>query len=150
MAGQLSQSEIAEIREAFCVFDKDGDGCISVTEMKNVMHTLGQSPSETEIQNMISQADADGNGVVDFPEFLELVTNHMKMSSDPEEEIRAAFSVFDRDGDGFITASELRNVMANLGEVMSDEELAEVMAEADVDGNGNISYQEFAKMMKAK
>ena len=58
--------------------------------------------------------------------------------------------VFDKDGNGFISAAELRHVMTNLGEKLTDEEVDEMIAEADVDGDGQINYEEFVKMMMAK
>merc|ERR1712151_427786 len=67
-----------------------------------------------------------------------------------EEELIEAFKVFDRDGNGFISAAELRHVMTNLGEKLTDEEVDEMTREADVDGDGQINYEEFVKMMMAK
>ena len=61
-----------------------------------------------------------------------------------------AFKVFDRDGNGFISAAELRHVMTNLGEKLTDEEVDEMIREADVDGDGQINYEELVKMMIAK
>merc|ERR1711966_425142 len=65
-------------------------------------------------------------------------------------EFKEAFSLFDRDGNGFISAAELRHVMTNLGEKPTDEEVDEMIREADVDGDGQINYEEFVKMMMAK
>ena len=102
------------------------------------------------IQKMLSpQVDADGNGTIDFPEFLSLMARKMK-DTDTEEELIEAFKVFDRDGNGFISAAELRHVMTNLGEKLTDEEVDEMIREADVDGDGAINYQEFVRMMMAK
>ena len=61
-----------------------------------------------------------------------------------------AFKVFDRDGNGLISAAELRHVMTNLGEKLTDEEVDEMIREADVDGDGHINYEEFVRMMMAK
>ena len=60
---------------------------------------------------------------------------------DSEEEIREAFRVFDKDGNGFISAAELRHVMTNLGEKLTDEEVDEMIREADIDGDGQVNYQ---------
>ncbi len=67
--------------------------------------------------------------------------------TDSEEEIREAFKVFDKDGNGFISANELRHVMTNLGEKLTDEEVDEMIREADLDGDGQINYEEFVKMV---
>ena len=128
------------------------------------MRSLGQNPTEAELQDMISEVDADGecmfswivlrsttelvffslwfvgNGTIDFPEFLTMMARKMK-DQDSEEEIREAFRVFDKDGNGFISAAELRHVMTNLGEKLTDEEVDEMIREADIDGDGQVNYE---------
>ncbi len=61
--------------------------------------------------------------------------------TDSEEELREAFRVFDKDGNGYISAAELRHVMTNLGEKLSDEEVDEMIKEADLDGDGMVNYE---------
>merc|ERR1719246_119671 len=143
---QLTEEQIAEFKEAFSLFDKDGDGTITTKELGTVMRSLGQNPTEAELQDMINEVDADGNGTIDFPVFLSLMARKMK-DTDTEEELVEAFKVFDRDGNGLISAAELRHVMTNLGEKLTDEEVDEMIREADVDGDGAINYQEFVRMM---
>lgn len=78
------------------------------------MRSLGQNPTEAELQDMINEVDADGNGTIDFPEFLTMMARKMR-DTDSEEEIREAFKVFDRDNNGFISAAELKHVMTSIG-----------------------------------
>merc|ERR1719284_2299860 len=100
---------------------------------------------------MIQDVDAaeDVQGRIDFPDFLSLMARKMK-DTDTEEELIEAFKVFDRDEDGFISAGELRSSMMNLGEKLTDAEVDEMIREADMDGDGQINYDEFVKMMMAK
>ncbi|KAN0082579.1 hypothetical protein V8E55_008374 [Tylopilus felleus] len=134
MADQLSEEQIS-----------DGDGTITTKELGTVMRSLGQNPTEAELQDMINEVDADGNGTIDFPEFLTMMARKMR-DTDSEEEIREAFKVFDKDGNGFISAAELRHVMTNLGEKLTETEVEEMIREADVDGDGQINYDEFVKL----
>lgn len=67
--------------------------------------------------------------------------------TDSQEEIQEAFKVFDKDGNGYISAAELRHVMTSLGEKLTEEEVDEMIREADIDQDGQINYEEFVKMM---
>ncbi|GFR92474.1 calmodulin [Elysia marginata] len=136
----LTEESIAEFKEAFSLFDKDGDGTITTQELGVVMRSLGQNPTEAELRDMVNEVDADGNGTIEFTEFLTMMAKKMK-ESDTEEEIRDAFRVFDKDGNGFISAAELRHVMTNLGEKLTDDEVDEMVKEADMDGDGQVNYE---------
>ncbi|XP_073005761.1 calmodulin-like [Typha latifolia] len=142
----LNKEEISEFQEAFSLFDKDGDGCITSEELDTVIRSLGQSPKEEELHQMIHEVDADRNGTIEFGEFLNLMARKMK-ENDGEDELKEAFKVFDKDQNGYISASELRHVMINLGEKLTDEEVEQMIAAADLDGDGQVNYDEFAKMM---
>ncbi|KAL0830880.1 hypothetical protein ABMA28_002984 [Loxostege sticticalis] len=96
-----------------------------------------QNSKHRGIADMINLAC---NGTIDFPEFLTMMARKMK-DTDSEEEIREAFRVFDKDGNGFISAAELRHVMTNLGEKLTDEEVDEMIREADIDGDGQVNYE---------
>jgi calmodulin len=149
MAENLSEEKIAEFKAAFELFDRDRDNKITTKELGTVMRNLGQNPTDNELQEMINEVDLDGNGTIDFKEFLGLMVRKMK-DTDTEEELLEAFKVFDRDGNGFITALELKKVMSNLGETLSNEEIDEMIREADVDHDGQINYDEFVRMMMSK
>eukprot|EP00996_Jenningsia_fusiforme_P000740 NODE_166_length_2944_cov_19.065630_g152_i0.p1 GENE.NODE_166_length_2944_cov_19.065630_g152_i0~~NODE_166_length_2944_cov_19.065630_g152_i0.p1 ORF type:complete len:935 (-),score=237.39 NODE_166_length_2944_cov_19.065630_g152_i0:138-2855(-) len=104
-------------------------GTLPVDMLGKALQSLGQNPSDAELRDM-----CDGIGAkdrVDFPEFLGFMA--MKMSdTDSEEEIKEAFRLFDKDGDGTISVAELANVMSSLGEKLTDEEIDEMIREADV------------------
>ena len=149
MADQLTEEQIAEFKEAFALFDKDGDGSITTKELGTVMRSLGQTPTEAELQSYIKEVDANKNGTIDFPEFLSLMAKKME-TQESEEEIRDAFKVFDKDNTGLISAAELRHVLTSIGEKLSDEDLDDLLKEIEVDEHGNIAWQEFVKTLMSK
>ncbi|OSX80716.1 hypothetical protein BU14_0033s0060 [Porphyra umbilicalis] len=142
----LTEETIKEFREAFALFDKDGDGSITASELGVVMKGMGQNPTDTELQQMINEVDADGNGKIDFAEFVTLMARKMN-NTDKDSEIFEAFKVFDKDGSGKIDATELRNIMMSLGENLSDEEVNQMIKEADLNGDGEIDFDEFMRML---
>ena len=84
------------------------------------MHSLGQNPTETELQDMINGVDSDGDGTLDFPEFLTMLVRDVHdVDTDSEEEIMGAFKVFNEDGNGYINSTELGHLMNNLGRYLS-------------------------------
>merc|ERR1711935_1285960 len=120
MAEQLKEEQVSEFKEAFSLFDKDGDGTITTEELGTVMKSLGQNPTSEDLQDMINEVDADKDGTIDFEEFLCMMTKHRK-ESDTDQELKEAFKVFDKDGDGRISKSKLKTVMQNLGEKLADD-----------------------------
>ncbi|CAN4116529.1 unnamed protein product [Withania somnifera] len=96
---------------------------------------------------MINGVDVDhDNGTMEFSEFFNLISKKIK-ETDPEEELKEAFKVFDKDQNGYISANDLRHVMINLGEKLTDEEAEQMIKEADLDGDGQVNFDEFVKMM---
>ena len=111
------------------------------------MRALGFEPKKEEVKKMISDIDKDGDGTIDFNEFLEMMTAKMS-ERDPMEEIIKAFRLFDDDETGKISFKNLKRVAKELGENMTDEELQEMIDEADRDGDGEVSEEEFIRIMK--
>ncbi|KAK6183521.1 hypothetical protein SNE40_010991 [Patella caerulea] len=143
---QFSDETISEFREAFTLFDKDGDGFVTADELGTVMRALGGTITDAELNEMVASVDTDKNNLIDFPEFLTYMAKTLSKKESPDT-VLEAFAVFDKDNNGFISARELRHVMTNLGERLTDEEVDEMIREADMDGDGQINYTEFVKLM---
>ncbi|XP_052237197.1 calmodulin-alpha-like isoform X1 [Dreissena polymorpha] len=135
MTDHLTEEQVKEFKKAFNMFAHDGDGCIPTEWLGAVMKQLGQHPTKEELRDMINEMDSDGNGTIEFPEFIKAMG---KKAS--EDELRAAFNHFDKDGNGTIQASELKEAMEQLGERLTDDQFHEMMRECDIDGDGVVSF----------
>merc|ERR1719199_1780704 len=144
---ELTEEQKQEIREAFDLFDTDGSGAIDAKELKVAMRALGFEPKKDEIRKMISDIDKDGDGTIDYDEFMMMMTAKMA-EKDSREEIVKVFRLFDDDETGKISFKNIKRVAQELGENMTDEELQEMIDEADCDGDGEVNEEEFLRIMK--
>ena len=134
------------------MFDKDGDGTITTKELGTVMGSLGQNPTESELHDMIFEVDKDGNGTIDFEEFQSLMIRKME-DTDTEEEFVDSFRRFNPEGNGLINASQLYAIMKPLmpdGDDITEQEVIEMIKMADDDGDTNLNYEEYVKIMLKK
>lgn len=113
------------------------------------MRALGLDAKKDEIRRMINDIDKDGSGTIDFNEFLNMMTARMG-DRDSREEIVKVFRLFDDDETGKISFKNLKRVAQELGENMTDEELQEMIDEADRDGDGEVNEEEFFRIMKRR
>ncbi|CAJ2631498.1 unnamed protein product [Trifolium pratense] len=146
MMSILREEQISEFLEDFSHLDKNGDGCITIEELGTAMRSLGENPTLEELQIMVNEVDTDGNGTIEFGEFLNFMARKMK-ETEAEDELKEAFWVFDKDKDGYISPNELRSVLRIIGEKVTEEELEQMIKTADLDGDGLIDYQEFVRIM---
>merc|ERR1711893_96789 len=108
--------------------------------------SIGQNPTEDEILEMVMESDLNGDGTIDFQEFLEMM-KRKSSETDQLESLKEAFKIFDKNRNGYIEAKELKSVTTTLGEKLSEAEFLEFWAEADVNNDGKLDYNEFIKMM---
>merc|ERR1719230_147102 len=146
----LKEEQKAEIKEAFDLFDTDGTGTIDVKELKVALRALGFEPKKEELKKLVSDLDksssSSGQGLLDFNEFLEIMTAKMS-EKDSKEQIQKAFQLF-KGPSGKISFEDLKAVAKELGETMSDEELTEMIREADKDEDGEVSEEEFMRIIR--
>ncbi|CAG9318709.1 unnamed protein product [Blepharisma stoltei] len=149
MVDRLTVEQIAEIKETFSLFDKNGAGTISLDEMAIIIRSLGQTPTEAEIENMKREADPNSTGRIDYPEFLAIFAKYQR---DPisEQEILGAFEELDERKKGMISLKRLKHLMSTCGENLTDEEIQKMVRLANPDGEGNINYRDFIRVMMSK
>ncbi|XP_036279833.1 centrin-4 [Pipistrellus kuhlii] len=144
---ELNETQKQEIKEAFDLFDVDGSGTIGVKELKIAMRALGFEPKKEEVKKLIAEIDKERTGTISFEDFFAMMS--IKMSEkDEKEELLKAFKLFDDDATGTITLNNIKRVAEELGETLTDDELQEMLDEADHDRDGGINEDEFLRMMQ--
>ena len=145
----LSIDEIEEIKEAFDIFDVDKSGSISVKELLNAMRSLGFDTKNPAIFQMIADMDDDGNGQIEFDEFLDMMTARIS-DRNTKKDLERVYRLFDDKRTGEITVDNLRRVAKELGEDIPDEELREIIVRADLNGDGKLTFEDFYAVITKK
>jgi calmodulin len=127
-----TSDEIRQYREAFSLFDKDHDDIIAPQELGIVLRSCGLSPSESDLQKLQQQIGRK----IDFDTFVRVAQNFKLNNREIEDDIREAFRIFDKDSTGYVSVQELKHAMISLGERLSEEEIDELIREADIDADG--------------
>ena len=107
--------------------------------------TMGEVAAVEEVDRIMSNVDIDKNGTIDYSEFIAATVDKKKLLS--KERLKQAFSIFDKDDSGYISASEVRAVLDH-GKQINEKVWNDIIKEVDINGDGEISYAEFEKMME--
>ncbi|GER55057.1 calcium-dependent protein kinase [Striga asiatica] len=147
VAEHLSVEEVAGIKEAFDKMDTGKKGKVNLEELKVGLHKLGHQIPETDLQILMEAADIDGDGSLNYAEFVAVSVHLRKMAND--EHLHKAFAFFDRNKSGYIEVEELRDALSDEDDANNEEVIIAIMHDVDTDKDGRISFEEFAAMMKA-
>jgi calcium-dependent protein kinase len=149
IAGQLDDAQIKKLREVFMGLDGNGDGLLTVNEMKQGLKNAGFKEIPPDLQQIMEDIDSDGSGVIDYTEFLAASLD--KKQYQQESAVWDAFKFFDKNGDDKISKSELNAVLGDDGvkDTIGDDVIAKLLADVDKDGDGEIDFQEFMEMMRS-
>ncbi|OHT11278.1 Caltractin [Tritrichomonas foetus] len=143
----LTEEQKLELQEAFNMFDTDGSGKIQANELRVALRALGFEPTKDELRRMITDVDKKGDGQLDFPQFMEAIVKKIS-EPDHDEEIEKSFHLFDNNGDGYLDITDLKYVADLIGETMSQEELFEMVKEADQDHDGKVTLEDFKRVVR--
>ncbi|XP_064635222.1 uncharacterized protein LOC135492602 [Lineus longissimus] len=147
---KVTDEMISSIRSSFDAYDEDKKGYISTKRLGDVMRNFGHNLRHVELRELIAEVDSDGSGTIDFDEFLPLMLEKMREKFE-ETWYKDLFRVLDKKNKGYIPCEYLRHILDKMkGELeLSDEEVDELIAEVDDDGNGQVSFEEFYNLMKS-
>ncbi|ETO18056.1 calmodulin-like protein [Reticulomyxa filosa] len=168
----LTEAELKQLKDAFNLFDKDNSGTIDQEELLQIFCSLDPRITKGEFQELMKEYDKDGNGTIDWEEFKVLMGPALQSSGPAnEDDIKVAFDMADKvyffqkivdysrfflnvhkkkqDGSGKIDKSELGELLASLGEELSEQELDDLVNAIDVDGDGEVDFEEFKRLLEA-
>merc|ERR1719326_1379632 len=145
----LDEEQVEELREAFNLFDTEHSGTIDARELKAALRALGFEVKKEDVRRMLNDVGKDPSQPIDFNDFQEMMRGRMP-DKNSREEINKVFALFDEDETGKISFKNLKNISAELGESLTDEELKEMIEEADRDGDGLINPEEFYRVMRKR
>ena len=148
IAPELTAEQLAEFKEAFAHFDRNGDGSMSRSELADALQALGIGTSDSEqVGAMLDAAAAHGAaGGIDFDDFLQMLHGRMQRLDAPDA-LRAAFDVLAGPGAGAVAVTDLLATMDGLGERLPHDETERMLREADADGDGRLSFADFCNMV---
>ncbi|GKV05151.1 hypothetical protein SLEP1_g17193 [Rubroshorea leprosula] len=140
--------DMDQLQKIFNQFDANKDGKISITELGDVLQAMGTRYSQEELQRVMGDIDTDCDGFINLSEFAALCRSSFDDAT-ATIELRDAFDLYDQDKNGLISSSELHLVLNRLGMKCSEEDCARMICSVDSDGDGNVNFEEFRKMMNA-
>ena len=144
----LTEEDIAKLKADFAAADKNGDGHLTADELYEASQGTGNQLTKAEARMIVSVADTDKNGTIDWNEFLTMNTPGWQMpKSDIDAKLRANFELADTNGDGHIDLEEFAKFMGMTGPENSFM-VSFMFQSLDTDGDGKISFEEFSKLNK--
>ena len=144
----LTDEKLKQCKIIFDLIDKDKDTKITPEELGPALRVCGASPSQQELE-MAIQGSGDQSNLINFEKFIDIYEKLIN-NQDSEEDIINELKKLDKNGSGTITVNDLRNLLANYGDVLTKEEVDDVVQEANADKNGKINIEKFAKILLGK
>jgi len=146
IASQLDDGQIKALRETFMAIDGNGDGLLTVVELKEALTKANLKEIPDDLLKIMEEVDSDGSGVIDYTEFLAATLN--KKHYIQENVCWAAFRMFDKNNDGKICQKEIGHVLGDPEVKDTFGDMASLLQEVDTNGDGEIDFEEFMAMMK--
>ncbi len=142
----MNKEETNELKKVFIELDSNNDGKLSYQEIvEGYKKFYGSSTPETDAEMIFNTVDADKNGYIGYEEFIRATVDRSKVVTDAK--LDHAFRLFDKNGDGFICAAEIREVLGRDNSSGNEDIWNAIVKEVDVNGDGEISLEEFKTMM---
>jgi len=144
---RLTEEQVTIFQEVFSLYDIDHDGTIKTKHLNKVMQCLGCDFTKDEIFNLKTEIDPVGSEVINFQQFLVMMSHHLKKEPALEEQRREVFKFFDVDNKGYISVSDLRQAMTNLGEQLTKDDIRQMIEEVGIQEDRHVNYDDFIRIV---
>ncbi|EFA77079.1 Regulatory myosin light chain [Heterostelium album PN500] len=122
----LGEEQVAELKEAFELLDKDRTGVIKKDSLKTSLKQFNIFVTQEQLDEMFAEADMTKTGGIAFPEFMSMMSRRMKQTSN-EQILLNAFKTFDPEGLGYIPTKDMAKALLTLGDKLTEAELQELL-----------------------
>ncbi|VDN97565.1 unnamed protein product [Rodentolepis nana] len=140
--GMFPQNQIQEFKEAFTLIDQNRDGFIDIEDLKDMYASLGRTPADKELKEMLEESP----GPLNFTMFINLFGEKLN-GTDPESALMNAFAMFDEDNKKSISEEYLKDLLEHMGDNFSPEEIRQTWKEAPIQG-GQVDYEKLVRLIK--
>ncbi|EDV26621.1 Centrin-1 [Trichoplax sp. H2] len=144
---QLTPQDVQDLKIVFDAFDVTNNGRIDTRDLTRALRALGFKVTKKDIIEMMTDYGLDDKSKIEFDDFLRFVIDRQGESRDIKEELAQGFKMFDVDDTGKITTQTLRKICQEIGESFTDQELRDMINEADQDGDNAVDVDEFTSIM---
>jgi Ca2+-binding EF-hand superfamily protein len=141
--GVFSPEDRENFKNAFDAFDDDRDERVATNVLAKLLRAVGFNPLPEEVEDMIEDIGAP---VFDFNSFLYILYRHAR-EADPEGELVDSFKVFDKTGTGKLKCAVIRQILGNLKQPFTEDQISELLGQAEIDDNDEVKYADFVKVM---
>ena len=145
----LHPDQVEELREAFNLFDGTGKGFLDCRELKAAVRAVGYDVKKEQVRKMVCDIGKDPSQHILFEDFVAMMRDKLQEKG-TREDVMKIFNLFDEEQLGKITFRNLKRIAVEIGEPVTDEELREMIEEADKDGDGALNFEEFYRVMKRR
>lgn len=148
----LTMEQVKEFKISFDLLDKDGNGSLHTEELGNAMHFWGQEPTSANLQALINEYDADGNGTIEFPEYLTMMSQQIQQTKTEQAMIDSIQKSKDVPQNGYLPKDILKEALDELGEdsECSDDEFDKMAKLVETNAKGDLNYTQFVKVLTRK
>jgi len=151
----MPEDQMKSLRRQFDLLDTDEDGHISPMHLTNVLRSIDLHITDQEMTDVMTKTDVNGDGIITFEDFVHAFRQARqeelaKADHERQANLRKTFQIFDRRNFGTICVKDIWNVLKSLGKDITLEEIEDIVAEIDQDGDSRISYSEFVQCVFAE